>query len=191
MRYLASAAVAVVLVWAFDHEALLDAFSEAWPDGAIPPMAPLGWVLLGLLVALGLISYFLHRLIHRPLARIILLLRPEWEPPTCRELDFARSIRRGQQGTPAGAVQNDLDLLNAATHFFYCSAVAPIILLMLLAQALDRRLELPWYWLLVVLGFFICGLLMDLRAAECDVAAWHEFPNARGGGPRPRERRTP
>jgi hypothetical protein len=105
-------------------------------------------------------------------------------------LDFARWIRREQSKTPARAVQDGLDLLNAATHFFYCSALAPIILGLILEFALSGGLVLSWrsvFPVLAVIGLFSCGYSLDLRAAEYDVAAWHEFPNARGGGRRPGE----
>ena len=203
LRYFASAVVAVVLVWAFDdgHDVFEHAFNLAWPGQQIPPIMPLGWVLVGLLVGLGLFSYFIHRAIHRHITSAILRhYQAEWNPPTPLELDFARWERRGQHRSAARSVQEGLDLLNAATHFFYCSALAPVILAAFLELIAPKYLALPWHFTIILLALFALGLSVDIRAAEYDVAAWRRFnsspdavgdsePGAPGGGiPAPGDR---
>lgn len=177
LRYFASAAVGVAVVWAFNnkHDIVESVLQQALPKGAVHS----NWTLLGLLGVLGLVTYFVHRIgVHWLVTYCILrfLRRHNPDVPSALELDFARWRRRGEsQSSPERSVQSALDEMNAAAHFLYCSAWSSLLVASFLYRVGSEHLDLKRGFIPVILAFLILGFIGDIRAARYDIAAYKQF----------------
>jgi hypothetical protein len=180
LRYFGSAVIGVMLVWTCDHGVFWKTL-ETTQLSVLP-----GWVVVGLLGVLGLLTYFLHRTLAHPWLSALAKGASTWLGrtrdawPKERDLQHARWLRRGAtEGSPGRSIQNGLDEMNAATHFFYCSAWSPIVIVCFLRGVAPLNPCGLWPIIVPVILSLVVGFLSDMRAAESDR---DEFVRPRSAG---------
>jgi hypothetical protein len=178
LRYFASAAVGVAVVWLFtdQHQEIKNTLLTIWPQDS----AWSNWVFVGVLAVVGLLSYFVHRTAFHWWVNwgILKFIHRRQSPvSSSMDLDFARWQRRGSENAKAArSVQSALDEVNASAHFLYCSAWASLLIALFLYRADISNLHFKKGMGWVVGALLLLGLIGDVRAARYDIEASKKFP---------------
>jgi hypothetical protein len=189
LRYPAPPIVGVVLVWLFDrdHDILEKALAAAGTaTGGLST-----WAIVALLVVLGCVVYFGHRVLVYQFMRLgivwfITEIFARSPKPSARDLAFAQWRRRsGEDNSYQKSTQSVLDEGNAGCHFFYCCAWASLLNAGFMAIAFPESFSLAhvslWFWVVVV-AFLLIGLVGDGFMTKWDLEAYYEFPKAPAPG---------
>lgn len=185
LRYFVAPVVGLIIAWVFDkdHDILIVALQQDW-TGAGTSFSI--WPLFVFLGVIGITIYFAHRaLFHPPVAKFLVwiatLLFTEKPRPTFYDLAFARWYRRGASNhTHENSTQSVLDEANAAGHFFYCSCWATLLISGVLNTVFPNKFTLSgptWHFGIVVLVFFIIGLVSDWQTTKWDIEAYKRLPH--------------
>jgi uncharacterized membrane protein len=177
LRYFASAVVGVILIWVYDNQH--DVFWEALNLTRLPVLPQ--WVIAALLAVTGLVTYFAHRtVVHPIIGRIIFAIRgTPWQAPAdVNDLHRARWERRGApEGSQARSIQQALDEINAAVHFFYCSVWSSLLIVALMWYLVPNSLCLSGWFVVALILLLILAIRGDFRAARFDVEAFRIPPS--------------
>ena len=176
LRYFATAVVGVSLVWAFDdgHDAIATVIGKVWSPTS-PAAWPPAWAIIGALATVGLLTYFAHRAIAHPLLLWLnrRMFGRQWPPD--ENLRRARWIRKGaSEGTRERSVQNMLDEASSGAHFFYCSALAALVVDAFVCRVVPD-LNLSWGFWVTAGVFLLVGFIADVQASKADVDAERWF----------------
>ena len=173
LRYLAAPWVGLLVAWLVDdgHDIVRVAAKAAssWV------MLPFPWLLVALLALVGVVVYFAHRiLLHHGIAWILVrhATRNESPRPTVYDLAFARWERRGApQHSSKKSVQSALDEANAASHFFYCSGWASLLMTGLFKLAFSNVLSFVG----IVSVFLVIGFVGDYQTTKRDLQVYKKY----------------
>ena len=190
LRYFVAPVVGLIIVLVFDkdQDILIVALKRDWTGaGAGAGTSFSIWPLFVFLGVIGITIYFAHRaLFHPPLSRFLvfiatLLFTKKPRRPTFNDLAFARWYRRGAvKHTHENSTQSVLDEANAAGHFFYCSGWASLLIYWALNTVFPDEFTLSepgWHFGIVVLVFFIIGLVSDWQTTIWDIEAYKRLPH--------------
>lgn len=168
------------MVWLSDedHDSVIVA-ARLLPHSA---ELPLGWTVTAVLLTSGLTIYYTHRTLFHPLVsrilKVIQALR-EGSQPSEDDLSFARWQRRGAaEGTKERSVQSVLDEINAAGHFFYCSAWSSLVSAWIIGTLAPGHMTLGRLFYLAVALLFLVALVNDWRSRQLDIKAFRRWPGS-------------
>ena len=176
LRYVAAPLVAVVVVWVADdnHDvirATMDAFAGL-------SQTQMFWLAGAFVITLGVTSYYLHRIVvHRIANEIVMSIARHHlkSSITTEDCAFARWERRADTSSGRHA-QKALDEMNTSVHFFYSSAVASIVLVVILKAVVPDQFHPKWPLLgVVVLTLGAVALWGDYQAAVFDIRAYEKY----------------
>jgi hypothetical protein len=183
LRFPAPPIVGVILVWLFDRDH--DILEKALAAAGTTTAGLSTWSVVAYLVALGFAVYFAHRLlfyerIRRCMVRLVTKKFARSPKPTVHDLAFAQWRRRSCAETSAAkSTQSVLDEGNAGCHFFYCCFWATPLNAGFMATAFPENFSLAhvsgWFGVVLV-AFFLMGLVGDYRMTKWDLEAYYEFP---------------
>lgn len=187
LRYFAPPILALMLLWAFnpDHDAIHRILESAWPGH-------FAWVLAVFVPVLGLFTYSAHRIVfHRPLSKLTArFFKQKRKALESDAVNFARWSRRAAKAdSKERAVQAELDIANAASHFFYCSGWAALLIVLFVAVGFPGVLAPSWKFWIAVVVLLVLGFIGDLQTTVLDIKAFDQFSrsdvreNCRAGDP--------
>ena len=191
LRYFAAPVVGLGTVHFFDASNSVLASLVTIADTGNPPEPVISWWPLTMFtLVFGVILYHAHRTLFHSwfnYCDVWVIARLRNKQVTARQLDRARAHREnGPANGPERAYQARLNDLNAAGHFFWCSAWSIWLVPMILSPRFPTIAvgEMWRNYIVVFIFLFLTALISDVRTTDLDFYAYEQYP-AYHGDPTP------